>query len=758
MKVSLAFLLIVTPLILPNFSDAIEDVYESGHFFEEDGAYGYHGADDDTYEVVTTPERESSEEEETTPNTYMPDETVVPEEEDEADDWEEVYDDLEVVYEEEEAYEEEETGGGEGFHRSLLWALDVGFSNVREVAYYREPLASAFMVTNPISIQADLNEHLFDGSSLGGPVDGPVMSIGYRVFDAVGIDGDELTYVVPISAGGLLPRVLRQDGINVPRDSWQYVRPPSWMPQQVLTPDYRAFLSFHDDGPDQVENIFSITLEFEYFNLSVFAQQTITGVALVNLQWTESFVQVENSRTSTLEDPVIGATEVSLGRHEDDTHGPHRYDWEIRHITEPVDGRPLDYYRLIYMAYPAAIRNAIGFTSPTFTVAARGYHLDCSVNHNVSHNTTGCRAGVGSGTTGTGLGNSNEDMVLDVSAFQPGLYHVVNTVEEFEPQMPGQPGVYFPRDTDQIIHSTEGAFYLPPLMPTIEKSANVTESAVGEVVTYTLRVENPNELRALLDVRVVDALDTDLVELVRGSLQIDGETVGYRFENGRIEVDIDYLLPNETIDITFDVTVLAEAEGEQIPNVAHLYIYDEEEGRMILADEDEWEIEVPTILPELTIYKSSEIAGGTTENDATLISPGADLVYSVRIFNSSEASATNVTVIDEIPENLGIDSEGIRGYFHTGAPIPIEKLEVLTIDELVDVGVVVSMTENVVTWVIDELPGYYSFTLQIPTIVSVDAQAGEMIRNQAFINEYDQMEEDGSPIASEVVYHEVDEL
>ena len=194
------------------------------------------------------------------------------------------------------------------------------------------------------------------------------------------------------------------------------------------------------------------------------------------------------------------------------------------------------------------------------------------------------------------------------------------------------------------------------------------------------------------------------------------------------------------MDLNGEITITPSDEYQ--PNI----IWDEDAEDWILDNERE---------TDLSIAKSSIPIGGATEADAVSVGRGHNIDYIVTVSNDG-GLATNVFVIDEIPEHLTITPDldnPIRGYFYG------EEEAVVGTIALALRGVRVTVDGQLVEWRIDELATGEYFTLVIPTRVNINTPYPTIFRNQAFITGYNDVALDEDDwIYSEVVYHAVDEL
>jgi len=171
-------------------------------------------------------------------------------------------------------------------------------------------------------------------------------------------------------------------------------------------------------------------------------------------------------------------------------------------------------------------------------------------------------------------------------------------------------------------------------LPTLTKRVSDDVAQVGDVLTYTLRVNNPNEDDVINDFLLVDILDTELVRFVAGSVRIGSEFIEYTFDyqTGRLEIWLEELDPGNT-NVLFDVIVLnaAVARGE-ILNTAFIYgppipdplADDEENVRRNRVDYDDADV---LLLLNPTLTKSV---------DATHAWVGDVLRYTIDVINPNE--------------------------------------------------------------------------------------------------------------------------
>ena len=167
-------------------------------------------------------------------------------------------------------------------------------------------------------------------------------------------------------------------------------------------------------------------------------------------------------------------------------------------------------------------------------------------------------------------------------------------------------------------------------------------------------------------------------------------------------------------------------------------------------DDRDWLINNSTS-SELSISKYATPEHGDTLETAGLVSREENIYYTIVVRNTGTGPATMVVVEDDIPNHLTINELGIRGGFNDD--------ELVGRLALIFQGVGTDVDGQRVTWVIGSLGAGESFTLMIPVTVNENTPNGTYFRNQAFIRDHDDMEDDEDErYRSEVIYHEVEEI
>ena len=116
----------------------------------------------------------------------------------------------------------------------------------------------------------------------------------------------------------------------------------------------------------------------------------------------------------------------------------------------------------------------------------------------------------------------------------------------------------------------------PPEEPTLFKDVDKHTASVGDIITYKLRLVNPNPYE-IYNFDVWDDLDSQYLAFVPGTIQVDGNSVtdaqddddGY-YLDGSIYVNIVSVGARDHVDITFQARILPGSEGQTIENVGVL--------------------------------------------------------------------------------------------------------------------------------------------------------------------------------------------
>ncbi|MDE7078796.1 MAG: DUF11 domain-containing protein [Clostridia bacterium] len=168
----------------------------------------------------------------------------------------------------------------------------------------------------------------------------------------------------------------------------------------------------------------------------------------------------------------------------------------------------------------------------------------------------------------------------------------------------------------------------------VTKSADKTYADVGEEITYTLAIENTGTVDAL-NITVNDMLPPETA-LVANSITVDG--VQYA---GSLPVEIATIAPNQTVTVTFKVTVNSLPNTNPIFNIARVnYEFFPFAGYSASSFSNSNPVAVFIISRQMTNVKSV---------DKEFAVKGDILTYTSVIKNTGSVPVTNVIFKDEIP-------------------------------------------------------------------------------------------------------------
>lgn len=239
------------------------------------------------------------------------------------------------------------------------------------------------------------------------------------------------------------------------------------------------------------------------------------------------------------------------------------------------------------------------------------------------------------------------------------LLDYINRVDvevEFEPVV-GEP----PSFIDIFALDAAGMSVVEPYLSLI-KSPDVTDAVIGQVVPYTLRVENTGNI-TLNDVVVGDILPIDL-EYVPGSLKVDGvKVLTQDIVSG---VNLGTLIPGQIKVVTFDLLIVGNSVNPIVNRSYGLFNYDTEDlvspeyGRVVSND------------AVINVYEA--YLQLTKSADKTEIKIGETVQYTITLTNAGDTELINVIFRDELPCLLTF----VRGSFSiNGVSYGIQQINLL---------------------------------------------------------------------------------
>ena len=390
------------------------------------------------------------------------------------------------------------------------------------------------------------------------------------------------------------------------------------------------------------------------------------------IQRTESFVDIDGNRTSTASNPVENPTMVQVGRHEDDTFGHYRYVWQIVNV---LTGE---------VVQEGETNNSV---SDIDVQGARSEYAEAHGPHSVN-----------------------------VSDFNPGKYRVVVTVREIvsvgypdddihhtsigyfiipvdadpDPDPTPEPGtipntaiLYCVDGEDEVECDRDDEIVELLVRPSIEKDVNVSAGEtveIGEYVTYTLTVNNPNDV-GIEDFLVVDNLANGALTGVRNV--VVSSDYGYEVLSmtGELSVFLEYLPANGSIIITFEARIAEGTAPGPVVNTVYLYNYDPETGDRELINDDEAEVileEQPTeppvdpLDPSITKVADRSVVESFDEYiqyTLTVTNPNTvdihDFLVIDNLANGALIGVRDVVVSPDFGYRIGSTSGTLRVYLET---------------------------------------------------------------------------------------------
>ena len=177
------------------------------------------------------------------------------------------------------------------------------------------------------------------------------------------------------------------------------------------------------------------------------------------------------------------------------------------------------------------------------------------------------------------------------------------------------------------------------------KSADKTTAEVGEVITYTLQIENTGTVEAL-NTTIGDMLPPETI-LVPNSITVDGSPYA-----GALPVEIATIAPNQTVTITFQVTANSIPAINPIINIARAdYSFFPFAGFPASSFSLSNPISVLIVSNGLTNVKSV---------DKAFAEQGDTLHYTSAITNTGTLEKTDLVFTDPIPTGTAFTAGSVK--------------------------------------------------------------------------------------------------
>jgi len=177
---------------------------------------------------------------------------------------------------------------------------------------------------------------------------------------------------------------------------------------------------------------------------------------------------------------------------------------------------------------------------------------------------------------------------------------------------------------------------------TAKKSVDTSTAKVGDTLTYTITASNGESATAALKNVIMRDKISDYTTFTHGSVQVDGKTAQYAYDNKSKElvVDLGDLTAGQTKTITFSAVVSNTAYGKTFNNIAVLSS-DNTDDMTVIDESVSVSDGITRMFASKAVNKSTAKVGDT-------------LTYTITVGNEETATADLKTVVmrDVIPEYL----------------------------------------------------------------------------------------------------------
>ena len=179
------------------------------------------------------------------------------------------------------------------------------------------------------------------------------------------------------------------------------------------------------------------------------------------------------------------------------------------------------------------------------------------------------------------------------------------------------------------------------LIPSITKTVNKTDAAVGDTLVYNVVVSNDAAATGVMkNVTLSDVIPEGM--LFAGNVRVGLTSVVHDYDDATntLTIALGDLAPGKSASVKFDVKVTAEAYGKEIENVA-------------VATADSMD-PIQAKAPVVTIDSGSILPFATKTPDKTEVNPGDTVTYTVSVGNNASANSAvlNAVMTDTIPEGM----------------------------------------------------------------------------------------------------------
>ncbi|CZR97236.1 Translocon-associated protein beta (TRAPB) [Clostridioides difficile] len=173
------------------------------------------------------------------------------------------------------------------------------------------------------------------------------------------------------------------------------------------------------------------------------------------------------------------------------------------------------------------------------------------------------------------------------------------------------------------------------------KTSNTMAANVGDIVTYTVRLDNTCS-SPLTNVFFRDIVPNGLL-FIPGSVTVNGASIL------GVDPNIGFTLPNvgggTSVEVTFDVRVEGIPNPNPVNNIATIdYSYTPVEGGI----PNDFSVDSNPV-PLLVITADIEV---TKMSEPDVVNPGEELMYTIKVINNGPYPSENVILTDNIPASI----------------------------------------------------------------------------------------------------------
>ena len=230
--------------------------------------------------------------------------------------------------------------------------------------------------------------------------------------------------------------------------------------------------------------------------------------------------------------------------------------------------------------------------------------------------------------------NKNSTVKLWITARVNGTGNVTNTVR-----------VGCDENNTPLFNTTK--ISLVPINLTVNKTANVTAVGNNSLVNYTIVVNNSAIVNAT-DVVVIDEIPNGLVFDDAGYVSVDNAIIKWekiKLDNGQaVQWNISKLVNNSAVNLWITVRT-----NDTYGNLTNNVSVTSRQNRTPVTDSTNITV-VPVVI---VVNKTADVTGPVGNN--------TEVTFTIKVNNTSKVNATNVTVVDMLPDGFVYVSQESSG-------------------------------------------------------------------------------------------------